>query len=127
MKLKIPVIAVVVVLGMAVSAQLSDAQGLKGARMPGEILGRLTYLPGASDRERWKVFLDTQPKLIGMSLNDVYKHFGKKPVAERDQSSVEYGLTREPLKSDSNVNSWLHLKIYFHNGAVWKYIVEAVQ
>lgn len=121
-------LAFAAVVALASCLQVCNAQGLKGgAQMPREIPGRLTYVPGANDQERWKGFLDVQPKLVGMSLNDVYKRFGKNPVAEKDKSSVEYGLTQEPVKSGTRGNSWLHLKIYFRNDAVWKYAVEAVQ
>lgn len=112
---------------LVLSGQASSAQGLKGAQMPKEMLGRLTYLPGKNDLERWKIFLDLQPKLIGMSIGDVCKHFGKDPIGDRDRSSIEYGLTQEPVMAGAKANSWLHLKVFFRNGVAWKYAVEAVQ
>lgn len=114
--------------GLAASTDLSiNAQGLKGAQMPKKILGRLTYIKGFDDQERWKTFLDIQPKLIGMSLKEVQKRLGEEPISERDMSSVEYGLTQKPVKSGLKDNSWLHVTIFFRNGIAWKYVVEAAQ
>lgn len=104
-----------------------NAQGLKGAQMPKKILGRLTYIKGNNDQERWKTFLDAQPKLIGMSLKEVEKRFGEEPISERDLSAIEYGLTEEPVKSGIKDNRWLHVTIFFRNGIAWKYVVEAVK
>lgn len=95
--------------------------------MPPKILGRLTYIKGSNDQGRWKTFLDAQPRLIGMSFSEVQKCIGEEPIGERDLSSVEYGLTQEPVKTGAKGNSWLHLNIFFRNGIVWKYSVEAVQ
>ena len=117
-----------VIAGIAFPANSpSNAQGLKGAQMPKKILGRLTYIRGNNDQERWKTFLDAQPKLIGMSLKEVEKRFGEEPICERDLSAVEYGLTQEPVKSGLKDNRWLHVTIFFRKGIVWKYVVEAVK
>jgi hypothetical protein len=105
----------------------ASAQGLKGAQMPKKILGRLTYIKGNNDQERWKTFLDAQPQLIGMPCKEVQKRLGEEPISERDLSSVEYGLTQEPVKTSSKDKSWLNLTIFFRNGIAWKYALEAVQ
>jgi hypothetical protein len=103
------------------------AQGLKGARMPEKIMGRLTYINGQTDEERWKTFLSTQPKLIGMSLKQVEENFGPIGVSAPNGSFVEYGLTETPVKSGISGKSWLHIKISFRNGVAWKYAVEAIE
>lgn len=105
----------------------ASAQGLKGAQMPKKILGRLTYIKGYSDQERWKTFLDVQPKLIGMPFKEVQRCLGEEPISERDLSSIEYGLTQEAVRMGLRDYSCLHLTIFFRNGIAWKYAVEAVQ
>lgn len=118
--------AALVIAGIALFANSPiNAQGLKGSQMPKKILGRLTYIKGNNDQERWKTFLDAQPKLIGMSLKEVEKRFGEEPICERDLSAVEYGLTQESVKSGVKENSWLHVHLFFRNGVVWKFSVEA--
>jgi hypothetical protein len=121
------IVASIIITTFISNVEVAGAQGLKGAQMPKKILGRLTYLPGNNDKERWKVFLDVQPKLVGMRADELFRHFGKDPIGASDQSSVEYGLTQEPVKSGSKSKTWLHIKIFLRNGTVWKYTVEAVQ
>lgn len=119
-------ILVSVVLIIALSPA-SWAQGLKGVQMPRKILGRLTYIKGNNDKERWKTFLAVQPKLIGMSVKEIQECLGEEPVSNSDSSEVEYGLTQDPVKLVYKGNSWIHVKIFFHNGIAWKYVVKAVQ
>ncbi|HEY9676654.1 MAG TPA: hypothetical protein V6C76_01535 [Drouetiella sp.] len=120
-------IAGIVVLMTTTGSSSIEAQGLKGARMPEKILGRLLYVTGTNDQERWKTFLDAQPKLVGMSFDAVCKQFGAGPITAPDRSYVEYGLTDEPVKSGTKGNTWLHLKIFFRDGIAHKYVVEAIQ
>lgn len=127
MSLKVKFLAVaIIIVGSAGSTHVATmAQGLKGAQMPKKILGRLTYIKGNNDRERWKTFFDIQPDLIGMSYEMVQKRLGEEPIGAHDRSSVEYGLTQNPVKSGTKRNSWLHVHLSFRNGVVWKYSVEA--
>jgi hypothetical protein len=118
-------VAVTVLASIAASMELStNAQGLKGAQMPKEILGRLVYVKGNNDHERWKTFLGVQPKLIGMTFEQMDKALSGQ-ASHRAMTEVEYGLTQDPVKAGSDVNSWLHVRIFLRNGVVWKYVVEA--
>jgi len=109
---------------VSVSLPQISAQGLKGSDYgPHEIQGRLSYIKGANDQERWRTFLDVQPKLIGMSSNDVDKALCGQPT-HRLMSEIEYGLTEEPVKLGKN-KSWLHVRVFFRDGVAWKYAVQA--
>lgn len=108
---------------IAVAAYPSLAQGLKGAHMPPEILGRLVYVKGDNDQARWKTFVDVQPRLIGMTFEEVDKALCGK-AKHRAMSEVKYGLTQEPVKIGES-ESCLHVKVFLRNGLAWKYSVEA--
>lgn len=119
--------ATLVIAGIAFPANSpSNAQGLKGAQMPKEIKGRLVYVKGNNDQERWKTFLDVQPRLIGMTFKQMDTALSGKE-SHRVMTEVEYGLSEEPVKAGRDENSWLHVRIFLKNGIVWKYVVQAVQ
>lgn len=103
----------------------SNAQGLKGAHMPKEIKGRLVYVKGDNDQERWKTFLAVQPKLIGMPFRQMDTALSGME-SHRVMTEVEYGLTDEPVKTGRDENSCLHVRVFLREGIVWKYFVEAV-
>lgn len=102
----------------------ASAQGLKGSFMPKEISGRLVYVKGINDQERWKTFLDVQPRLIGMTFKQMDRALSGKE-SHRVMTEVEYGLTEDPVKAGLVHDSWLHVRVYLRNGIVWKYAVEA--
>ena len=99
------------------------AQGLKGSpKSCNRSASQLAYVSGNSDKERWQKFISVQPKLIGMTFDEVDKALCGKPVYKQ-MSEAEYGLTQEPLKG--KIKGWLHLRVYFRDGFAWKYAVEA--
>ncbi len=101
----------------------SFGQGLKGAYSAPEIQGRLTYVKGENDQDRWKNFVSVQPKLIGKSLAEVDQALCGQ-LKHKAMSEVEYGLTQEPVNIGKN-KFFLHIKVVFRNGLACKYSVES--
>lgn len=101
------------------------AQGLKGAQMPPKVQGRVIYVKGDSDQERWKNFLAVQSKLIGMSFNQADEALCGK-ISHKVMTEAEYGLTQEQV-TVGKTKGCLYLRVFFRDGFVWKYCVEASQ
>lgn len=101
------------------------SQGLKGARMPEKILGRLEYIKGNNDQERWKTFLQAQPKLIGMTFEQVTAVLGE-GGCNPSRTWLLYGLTEAPVNSSRFTKpKWLHLTVTFRDLVALKYEVYA--
>lgn len=100
-----------------------SAQGLKGAQMPPAILGRVIYVKGDSDQERWKNFLAVQSTLIGMSFNQADEALCGK-LSHKIMTEAEYGLTQEQVKV-GKTKGCLYLRVFYRDGFVWKYSVES--
>jgi hypothetical protein len=97
-----------------------NAQGLKGVPGGGEIHGREAYIEGSSDAERWKTFLMVEPKLLGMTRQQVKNSLGE-PNTGHD--TFEYGITKAPVATKPR--AWAYLTVFFRNGQVWKFAVQA--
>jgi hypothetical protein len=101
----------------------ASAQGLKGAQMPPEILGRVIYVKGDTDQERWKNFVAVQSSLIGMSFKQADEALCGK-ISHKVMTEAEYGLTQEQVKV-GKTKGCLYLRVFYRDGLVWKYSVEA--
>lgn len=118
-------IRILITLAIAlVLSPCANSQGLKGAAMPEKILGRLEYIKGNNDQERWKTFQQVQPKIIGMTFEQVDSALTGE-ITHRAMNEVEYGLTQNSVKMGST-ESCLHVRVFFRNGIAWKYEVKAV-
>jgi hypothetical protein len=107
-----------------VSMSHSVAQGLKGSEGygPHEILGRRAYIRGANDTERWKTLQMVQSKLLGMDCKQVVAALGE---ANTGKDTYSYAITQEPIST--NPKRWAQLRLFFTNGRVSKFSVEAEQ
>jgi hypothetical protein len=101
----------------------ASAQGLKGAQMPPEILGRAIYVKGYSDQERWNHFLSVQSRLIGMSFKQADEALCGM-IKHKVMTEAEYALTQEQVKV-GKTKGCLYLRVFYRDGFVWKYSVEA--
>lgn len=101
----------------------ASAQGLKGAQMPPEILGRVIYVKGNTDQERWKNFLTVQSRLIGMSFKQADEALCGM-TSHKVMTEAEYGITQEQVKV-GKTKGCLYLRVFYRDGFVWKYSVEA--
>ncbi len=113
--------AVVVACGLSAVSLPSVAQGLRGAPKSQEIQGRLVYVKGETDEERWKNFLALQPKLVGKKLSEIDAALCGQ-IQHKDMTEVEYGLTKQPV-SIGKSKSFLHIRVFFKDGVAYKYSV----
>ncbi len=91
--------------------------------MPPEILGRVIYVKGNNDQERWKNFLAVQGKLIGMTFKQADEALCGK-LSHIVMTEAEYGLTEDQVKV-GKTKGCLYVRVFYRDGFVWKYSVEA--
>jgi hypothetical protein len=105
---------------------MAFAQGLAGAP---SCIRHLSQTPpllrGATDDQRWGLFLKSQQLLIGMKRSDVINLFGAgAPYAMKNE--LTFSLTDEKTPAKKGQVAYLELTLKFRQDTVSGYTVEAV-
>lgn len=115
---------IILILFLLSPGTAADAQGLKGLEGINKRFGRMEFVKGANDQERWKTFLKAQPKLIGMTEKQINEVLGA-GTPTNDGTELYWHLTDEPVKSGLGKKTWWELSIKLRNGVAYSFNVEA--